>query len=68
MKNIIWYKFLLLLNRVLSEIFGRNFNPQVLKVLKFGLKLFLICTLEMLLGALLKSEYLYITVVVGAPF
>jgi len=26
--TIIWYKYLLLFDRVFSELFGRNFNPQ----------------------------------------
>jgi len=33
-KIIIWYKYLLLLDRVFSEHFGTNFNPQCFKVLK----------------------------------
>ena len=27
-KNIIWYKYLLLFDRVFSELFGRNYNKQ----------------------------------------
>jgi len=52
-KNIIiWHKFLLLLDRLFSEFFGTNFNPQFFKDIEVGLKLFFICTLEMLVGAL----------------
>jgi len=25
---MIWYKYLLLFDKVFSELFGRNFNPQ----------------------------------------
>jgi len=32
---IIWYKFLLLLDIVFSEIFRTNFNPQFFKVLSW---------------------------------
>jgi len=28
---IIWYKFVLLLDRVFSELCGTNFNPQFLR-------------------------------------
>jgi len=35
-------------DRVFSELFGRNFNPQFLgRPLEVSLKLFVICTLEM---------------------
>jgi len=34
-KLIIWYKYLLLPDRVFSELLGTNFNPVFLKVLKF---------------------------------
>jgi len=48
---IIWYKYLLLFDRVFSELFGRNFNPQFLGI-EVGLKLFFICTLEMVVRPL----------------
>jgi len=42
---------LLLFDRVFSELFARNFNPQFLGIgLEVGLKLFLICSLEMVVG------------------
>jgi len=39
--NIIRYKFLLLLRRVFSELFGTNFTQRFLYGIKVGLKLFL---------------------------
>jgi len=57
-KVIIWYKFLLLLDRVFSELIGTNFNPILLKGIEVVLKCFSICTLMMLVGALLKQSKL----------
>jgi len=39
-----WYEFLLLLDRVFSEPFRTNFNPQFSYGIEVGLKLFLIYT------------------------
>ena len=76
-KKIIWYKCLLLLNRIISELCGTNFNPLFYGI-EVGLKLFLIHTLDMLVrafwniaivvGVSLKTRYLHITVDVGSPF
>jgi len=44
-----WYAYLLLFDRVFSELFGRNFNPTFLGI-EVALKLFFICTLEMVVG------------------
>jgi len=57
-KTIIWYKFLLLLDRVFPEFFVTNFNSQSLKGTETGLKRFLIYTLEMLVRALWRQSKL----------
>jgi len=44
---------LLLFDRVFSEFFGRNFNHNFLRT-EVGLKLFFICTLEMVMRPLWK--------------
>jgi len=76
-----WYKSLFLFYRVFSELFGRNFNPHFLGR-EVSLKLFFICTLELVVGPLwkystynkvavwapFKEQYLHITVAVGGPF
>ena len=81
-KIIIWYKFLLLLDRVFSELFGTDFNPLFFQGIEIGLKLFVIYTLDMLvalwkqstytllllLGPPLKAECLHITIAVGGLF
>ena len=50
-KVVIWYTFLLLLDRMFSELFGTKFKPTVFLGNWAGLKLFLIYTLEMLMSA-----------------
>jgi len=59
LKIIIWYKklsldnkYLLFFDRVISELFGRNLYPQFFLDIEVGLKLFFICTLEMVVGLL----------------
>jgi len=52
-KIIIWYKFLLLLNRVFLE---QILTHSLLKGIEIHLKLFVIYTLEILVGALLKRS------------
>ena len=52
-KNIIWYKYLLLFDRVFSELFGRNFNKQFFRQITFKLQL--------LLRASLKAKYLQVS-------
>jgi len=42
---------MLLFDRGFSELFGRNFNPQFLRI-EVGLKLFFISSLEMVVGSL----------------
>ena len=46
--NFIWYKFLLLLENVLSQFFGTNFESRFHYSIEAGMKLFLNYTLEML--------------------
>jgi len=62
---MIWYKYLLLFKRVfqkfLEDILTHNFLG-----IEVGLKLFFICTLEMVVGSLWKQGT-YITVAVGDP-
>jgi len=45
---------LLLFDKGFSELFGRNFNPQFLRT-EVDLKLFCICSLEMVVGPLWKQ-------------
>jgi len=57
---------LFLFDRVFSELFGINFTHNFLGR-EVGLKLFFICTLEMVLGPLWKYST-YNKVAVWAPF
>jgi len=71
-----------LFDRILSVNFRTKFNPQFFKDIEVGLKLFLIYTLDLLVGArwkqstytlqlmmafLLKAEHLHVTDAVGGP-
>jgi len=59
---------LLLLDRVFSELFGRNFNPQSFRY-RSCFEAFFICSLEMVVGRFERTvAYLHFTVAVGGPF
>jgi len=65
-KVIIWYKYLLLFDKVFSEPFGRKFNPQF-----FWYRRWFEAFVHLLIGdggaVSLKGRYLHIKVAVGAP-
>jgi len=50
-KNIIWYRYLLLFDRVFSELLEETLTNNFLGI-EVGLKLFFICLLEMVVGPL----------------
>ena len=54
--NIIWCKFLLLLESIFSEFFRTNFNSRFLYSIEVGLNRFLNSTLEMLVEAHSKQS------------
>jgi len=49
--------YFVLFDKVFSELFERNFTPNFLGI-EVGLKLFFICTLEMVVGPLWKHSSL----------
>jgi len=57
---------LLLFNRVFSELFGRNFNPQFFRY-RSWFEVFLYLLIGDGGGVVVKGRYLHLTVAVGVP-
>jgi len=57
----------LLFDRIFSELFGRNFNPQFFRY-RSWFEVFLYLLIGDVGGVAVKGQYLHITVVVGGPF
>jgi len=66
LKVIIWYKYLLLFDRVFLELLGRNFNPQFLGI-EVALKLSLFVHWRWCRDPFERKDDLHIKVAVWVP-